>query len=76
MGNLEWHIMRAMHLAGRCVNCGECFRACPLDIPLNLFTQKIIEEIEVSFGKSVDAENGPIYPLSAFKVDDKDGFIG
>lgn len=76
LGNFEWHIMRAMHLAGRCVNCGECFRACPLDIPLNLMTQKIMEDIESNFGSSFDGENGPIYPLSTFKVDDKDGFIG
>ena len=39
LGNLEWHIMRAMHLAGRCVNCNECGRACPLDIPIHLLTQ-------------------------------------
>ena len=23
-GNMEWHILRAMHLAGRCISCGEC----------------------------------------------------
>jgi len=26
LGNLDYHLMRAMHLAGRCVNCGECAR--------------------------------------------------
>lgn len=68
-GNMEWHIMRAMHLAGRCVNCGECFRACSLKIPLNLLTQKIISDIKENFG-----EEGS-YALSTFKPDDKENFI-
>ena len=32
-GNMAWHIVRAMHLAGRCAGCAECERACPMDIP-------------------------------------------
>lgn len=36
-GNLMYHLTRFYHLAGRCVDCGECTRACPVDIPLNLF---------------------------------------
>ncbi len=35
-GNFAWHITRAFHLAGRCVGCGECARACPAGIPLGL----------------------------------------
>ncbi|OHD68722.1 MAG: hypothetical protein A2W19_12595 [Spirochaetes bacterium RBG_16_49_21] len=69
LGNLEWHIMRAMHLAGRCVNCGDCFRACPLEIPLNLLTQKIITDIADKFGGADE------YALNAFKPDDKEDFI-
>jgi len=75
IGNLEWHVMRAMHLAGRCVNCGECARACPLDIPLNLLTQRLIRDISSQFnqraGISAKAENA----LSTFKPDDKENFI-
>ena len=29
-----FHATRAMHLAGRCIACGECERACPVDIPI------------------------------------------
>jgi ferredoxin len=29
-----FQIIRAYHLAGRCVHCGECERACPMGIPL------------------------------------------
>lgn len=75
LGNLEWHIMRAMHLAGRCVECGECGRACPVGIPIHLLTQKLAAEIKQQFdwqaGMSLKVEN----PLSTFKPDDKENFI-
>jgi len=75
IGNLEWHIMRAMHLAGRCVNCGECYRACPLKIPINLLTWKLAEVIEEKFGVGAGIGEMPEYPLSMFKPDDKEDFI-
>lgn len=75
LGNLEWHMMRAMHLAGRCVECGECGRACPLDIPIHLLTQKVAQDIQKDFewqaGTSLKLEN----PLSTFKPNDKESFI-
>jgi formate dehydrogenase subunit beta len=40
---------RAFHLAGRCVGCNECERACPMKIPIGLINQKIVEEIEAAF---------------------------
>jgi formate dehydrogenase subunit beta len=29
-----FHATRAMHLAGRCIGCGECERVCPMGIPV------------------------------------------
>ncbi|HNY13519.1 MAG TPA: 4Fe-4S dicluster domain-containing protein, partial [Candidatus Wallbacteria bacterium] len=50
LGNIEWHIIRAMHLAGRCVACGDCGRACPVGIPLHLLTEMLGEDIMEEFG--------------------------
>ncbi|MCE5347444.1 MAG: hypothetical protein LLG13_14315 [Bacteroidales bacterium] len=74
LGNLEWHFMRAMHLTGRCVDCDACANACPLAIPINLLTKKMIEDAKSDFGgyqPSLKGEN----LLSTFKPDDKENFI-
>ena len=75
LGNLEWHFMRAMHLAGRCVNCGDCARACPMEIPLNLLTYKLIEPIKNDFGAIAGLQAKMESVLSSYKVGDKEHFI-
>jgi ferredoxin len=75
LGNLEWNVMRAMHLAGRCVNCGDCSRACPVGIPLYLLNQKLISDVFVNFnsrsGMAVKTDNA----MSTFKPNDSEDFI-
>lgn len=36
-----FHLVRAVHMAGRCVDCGLCEEACPADIPLRLLYRKV-----------------------------------
>ncbi|MEI6680631.1 MAG: 4Fe-4S dicluster domain-containing protein [Mariniphaga sp.] len=74
-GNLDYHLMRAMHLAGRCVNCGECASACPMDIPLNLLTYQLISPIKTDFGATAGMKADAVYALSTYKPDDKENFI-
>jgi len=74
LGNLEWHIMRAIHLAGRCVDCDACYNACPLAIPLNLLTKRMLLDAREHFGgyqPSLKAE----HLMSTYKPDDKENFI-
>ncbi len=74
LGNIEWHFMRAMHLAGRCVDCGACANACPLGIPFNLLTKRMLEDLKESFGGYKPSIKGG-HIMSTFKPDDKESFI-
>jgi len=75
VGNLEWHLVRAMHLAGRCVNCGNCAEACPVAIPLDLLTLMLSREVGAEFGLTAGASTKREYVLSVYRPDDKEGFI-
>ena len=44
-----FHLGRAFHLAGRCVGCNECERACPMGIPIGLLNQKLAADIVAAF---------------------------
>jgi len=45
-----FHLGRAYHLAGRCVGCNECERACPMNIPISHLNRMLAREIETAFG--------------------------
>ena len=75
LGNLEYHMVRAMHLAGRCVECGECGRACPVGIPVHLLTFFAEESTARQFGQRAGHSAKLDYALSTFKPDDKETFI-
>lgn len=49
--NTNWffHMTRAMHTAGRCIQCGECERACPMGIPLSLLNDSLDADVEEMF---------------------------
>jgi len=74
-GNFSWNIVRAMHLAGRCIDCGECERACPAGIPLRDINKKIERDIKELFKyqAGVSCEQKPLF--SCFDKDDPADFI-
>jgi len=74
-GNTAWHIMRAMHLAGRCAGCAECERACPMDIPLNLLNRKMARELKELFNSEAGFEVRDKGPLNSFDEHDDQSFI-
>jgi ferredoxin len=74
-GNMEWHILRAMHLAGRCISCGECGRACPVGIPCNLLTMHLVDSVHDYFGVYAGTSDKMSSVLSTYEPNDKESFI-
>jgi len=74
--NMFFAITRAMHVAGRCIDCGECERVCPVDIRIMLLNKKIIKDIDQLFGE-YDAGIDPNdkMPLGGFEFTDPEEFM-
>jgi len=70
-----WHIIRAYHQAGRCVDCGSCERACPMEINLRFLTRKINKEVKDYFNFEAGLDPATPPPLATFSVEDRQDFI-
>jgi formate dehydrogenase (coenzyme F420) beta subunit len=47
--NPMFHLTRAVHMAGRCIDCNLCTEACPADIPLRTLYKKVAEIVQEEF---------------------------
>jgi formate dehydrogenase (coenzyme F420) beta subunit len=74
-GNMAWHIVRAMHLAGRCGGCAECERVCPMDIPLNLLNRRMAQELKELYDYEASTTPQEKGPLARYQEDDDQSFI-
>ena len=76
--NTMYQLVRYMHMIGRCVECGECERVCPVDIPLMLLSQKMVKDVSRHFGPfeaGIEYTPGRKPPLSQFEYKDPDFFL-
>jgi coenzyme F420-reducing hydrogenase delta subunit/ferredoxin len=74
-GNFAWHIVRAFHLAGRCVGCGACQAACPTGVPINLLGAAAARSALKHYGHRAGADPNAVPLQSDYKPDDKEDFI-
>lgn len=51
-----FHLGRALHLAGRCVECDQCEQVCPMGLPLSLLNRRLAREVEELYGHRAGRE--------------------
>lgn len=74
-GNLAWQLVRTFHHTGRCVECGECERACPMDIPLMQFMSSMQDLVRERFKCEPGTDTKTTTPLGTYREDDKEEFF-
>lgn len=73
--NYGYHLIRAIHLAGRCIDCSECERVCPLEIPIRLLNKKLEKVAKELFDYDVGFNPEEPSLVSSFKDEDTEDFI-
>lgn len=73
--NMSFHIIRALHAAGRCTDCGACVRACPNNINLRILNRKIANDVKELFDSEPGLNTKENLPFTAYKPDDPKDFI-
>jgi len=74
---LAFHLTRAMHLAGRCTDCGACEKVCSSGANLKYLYKGLSEFVAetYSFKAGVDPEATPV--MNQYKIDDQQvAFLG
>ncbi len=65
-----FHLIHAMHLAGRCTECGECERVCPMGIPVTLIKEKLNKIIGENLGYTAGLDPEAVPPMLTFDPSD------
>jgi len=70
-----FHIVRALHAAGRCGECGACERACPMGVKLGLLTNRINADILELFQHKAGTDPEKPGAMATFELEDYNDFI-
>lgn len=73
--NMIFHLTRAIHVAGRCIDCGACVRACPMGVNLSLLNRKLIMDIKELFNEESGLNLEEELALNKYKETDPQPFL-
>lgn len=73
--NFGYHLVRAIHLAGRCIDCAECERVCPVNIPVRLLNKKLEKEAFLLFDYEAGVDQKQPSLVSSFRDEDPNDHI-
>ncbi|MDO9577338.1 MAG: 4Fe-4S binding protein [Candidatus Cloacimonadales bacterium] len=73
--SIIFHLIRNLHIAGRCVDCGACVSACPVDLDLRVMSKKVEKEIKERFDylAGIDINEKPA--MATYCENEKQDFI-
>lgn len=67
---LMFQVIHATHLAGRCTGCGECERACPVNIPVLMLKRTLGRAVGQLFGFAAGMSMEGTPPLLTFQIEE------
>jgi len=70
-----FHLIRALHMAGRCVACGACSSVCPMGIDLTFITRSLEKIAKERYGFTSGIDPKTLPPMMAFDMDDEQEFM-
>ncbi len=73
--NLLFQAIRNIHVAGRCTDCGECERVCPMNIPLRSLTREMYEIVGELFQYKAGMDKNALPLLTAYESTEVEDFI-
>ena len=73
--NRVYGLTRAYHVGDRCIECGECERVCPMELPIMLQTGKMLKVCDELYGPYECGLSGEEVPaLGTYALGDADSF--
>lgn len=73
--NLLFQTGRALHLAGRCVDCGACSRACPQGVDIRALSRKVNKDVLEMFNHESGINEEVKPALNQYSSDDPEAFL-
>ena len=70
-----FQVIRNIHVTGRCTDCGECERVCPVNIPLRSLTKEMYDIVGELFNykSGMDKDAAPL--LTAYELEEAEDLI-